>query len=424
MSQSTTTNPARHKLRNRLIIVVLVVLVLFAALVGFNTFKGIMIGKFMQSMANPPQTVSTMAVQSLTWQPKLEAFGNVRAVRGADLAFDVPGLVAEVEVASGADVKQGQVLIRLVDDQDRAALDALRATAQLAALTARRARQQLAVKAISQAGHDAAAADAKNASAQAEAQAALVARKTLRAPFAGRIGIITASPGQYANGGEAMVTLQQLDPVYVDFHLAQASLANLHVGNAVKVSAEGVSSQVFDGKVTAIDPRIDTATRNIRVEAILANPDQLLVPGMFTHVAVANGKPRQYLTLPTTAITYAPYGDTVFVVHEGEPPGRDAEGQPGQAKAATRGSQKGASGDGKPGTSPSGDAKAGPQHYVEQVLVELGSTRGDQVAVVSGIKQGDVVVTSGQLKLKNGTPVNINNAVQPAFDPDPHPQEQ
>lgn len=416
---SDSTLPARPRLRKRMIIVVLVVLVLFAALVGFNTFKGIMVGKFMQSMANPPQTVSTMEAALLTWQPTLEAFGNVRAVQGADLAFDVPGLVAQIQVASGADVESGQVLIQLVDDQDRATLEALRAQAQLAQLTARRAREQLAVKAISQAGYDAAVADARNASAQADAQAALVARKTLRAPFAGRIGIITASPGQYANAGETMVTLQQLDPVYVDFHLAQASLENLHTGSTVAVSAQGVSNQVFTGQVSAVDPKLALDTRNIGVEATLANPGHLLLPGMFTHVAVDNGAPRQYLTLPATAITYAPYGDTVFVVHEGQPPAPAAGGNPQQAHAATTDPAA----EGKSGAAKPGAVQAEPPHYVEQVLVEAGPTRGDQVAVVSGIRAGDVIVTSGQLKLKNGTPVNINNTVQPAFDPDPHPQE-
>lgn len=400
---------ARPKLRKRLIIVIVVVVVLFALLVGFNTFKGIMIGKFMKSMANPPQTVSTMVARYQDWQPHVEAFGNVRAVQGADLAFDVSGLVEGVEVKSGSDVKKGQVLIRLNDDQDRATLEALRAKANLAEVTAKRAKQQLAVKAISQAAYDAAVADLKNARAQADAQAALVAKKTLRAPFAGHIGIITANPGQYINAGDTVVTLQQLDPVYVDFTVPQSSLQQMQVGGNVEVTADAFAGKTFEGKVSATDPKVDLSTRNVRVEATVDNPDHLLVPGMFAKVAVDAGREQRYLTLPQTAVSYAPYGDTVFVVHEGQPPTRDENGNPVPAASAG----------GKPA-----QGKGGTSHYAQQVIVKVGPTRGDQVAILSGIKEGDVVVTSGQLKLKNDTPVNINNKVEPAFDPNPHPVEE
>ena len=221
---------ARPKQRKRLIIVILVVAILFALLIGFNTFKGIMIGKFMKSMANPPQTVSTMTAEYQDWQPHVEAVGNVRAVHGSDLAFDVAGLVESVGVKSGADVKKGQVLVKLVDDQDRATLASLQAAAQLAKLTADRSKQQLAVQAISKAQYDADMANLKSAQANVDAQQALVDKKTLRAPFAGRIGIITANPGQYINVGNTVVTLQQLDPVYVDFTVPQASLDQMKAG--------------------------------------------------------------------------------------------------------------------------------------------------------------------------------------------------
>lgn len=402
---------ARPKQRKRLIIVILVVAILFALLIGFNTFKGIMIGKFMKSMGNPPQTVSTMTVAYQDWQPHVQAVGNVRAVHGADLAFDVAGLVESVDVKSGADVKKGQVLIKLVDADDRAKLEALNATAQLAKLTADRSKQQLAVQAISKAQYDADMANLKSAQANAAAQQALVDKKTLRAPFAGRIGIITANPGQYINVGTTVVTLQQLDPVYVDFTVPQSTLDQLQVGGKVEVTADAFKDKTFGGKVSATDPKIDLSTRNVGVEATVANPDKLLVPGMFTQVAVDSGAPQRYLTLPQTAISYAPYGDTVFVVHEGAPPELDANGQPVEAKSSAN------------AKAPAKD-KNGPSHYVQQVVVTVGQTRGDQVAIESGIKQGDVIVTSGQLKLKNGTPVNINNKVQPAFNPNPQPVEQ
>ena len=405
---------ARPKQRKRLIIVIVVVVILFGLLIAFNTFKGIMIGKFMKSMGNPPQTVSTMAVEYQEWQPHVQAVGNVRAVHGADLAFDVAGLVESVDVKSGADVKKGQVLIKLVDADDRAKLDALKATAQLARLTADRSKQQLAVQAISKAQYDADMANLKSAQANAAAQQALVDKKTLRAPFAGRIGIITANPGQYINVGTKVVTLQQLDPVYVDFTVPQSSLDELQVGGKVEVTADAFKDKTFTGNVSATDPKIDLSTRNVGVEARVSNPDKLLVPGMFTKVAVDSGTTQRYLTLPQTAISYAPYGDTVFVVHEGTPPEMDANGQPVKAKPAAADAE----------AKPAAKDKNGPSHYVQQVVVTVGQTRGDQVAIESGIKQGDVIVTSGQLKLKNGTPVNINNKVQPAFNANPQPVEQ
>lgn len=407
---SANLSSARPKLRKRLIIVIVAIVVLFGLLIAFNTVKGVMIGKFMKSMANPPQTVSTMVARYQDWQPHVEAFGNVRAVHGADLAFDVSGLVESVEVKSGTDVKKGQVLIKLNDDQDRATLEALRAKASLAELTAKRAKQQLAVKAISQASYDEAIADLRNAKAQADAQAALVAKKTLRAPFAGRIGIITVNPGQYINAGANVVTLQQLDPVYVDFTVPQSQLDRMQVDGNIEVSADAFPGKVFNGKVSATDPKVDLSTRNAGVEATVANPNELLVPGMFAKVAVDSGEQQRYLTLPQTSVAYAPYGDTVFVVREGQPPARDASGKPVAAASAA-------------GKQPT-QGKTGASHYVQQVIVKLGPARGDQVAILSGIKEGDVIVTTGQLKLKNDTPVNINNKVEPAFNPNPHPVEE
>jgi membrane fusion protein (multidrug efflux system) len=386
--------------------VIVAVVILFGLLIAFNTFKGIMIGKFMKSMANPPQTVSTMTAAYQDWQPHVEAVGNVRAVHGSDLAFDVAGLVESVDVKSGADVKKGQVLIKLVDEQDRATLASLQAAAQLAKLTADRSKQQLAVQAISKAQYDTDMANLKSAQANAASQQALVDKKTLRAPFAGRVGIITANAGQYISAGTAVVTLQQLDPVYVDFTVPQSSLATLRTGGNVEVTADAFKDKTFAGKINATDPKIDLSTRNVGVEATVANPDKLLMPGMFTKVAADSGTSQRYLTLPQTAISYAPYGDTVFVVHQGQPPASGDGGKPAKASADAA------------------KDKNAPDHYVQQVVVTVGPTRGDQVAVFTGLKQGDVVVTSGQLKLRSDTPVNINNKVQPAFSPNPHPVEE
>ncbi|MGH8212346.1 MAG: efflux RND transporter periplasmic adaptor subunit, partial [Rhodanobacteraceae bacterium] len=304
------------------------------------------------------------------------------------------------------------VLVKLSDADDRAKLASLQATAKLAGLTADRSKKQLDVQAISRAQYDTDMANFKSAQAQVDAQAALVNKKTLRAPFPGRIGIITVNPGQYINPGDKVATLQQLDPVYVDFTVPQDSLQQLQVGGKVEVTIDAYPGKSFTGQVNATDPKIDPSTRNVGVEATLPNPDNKLMPGMFANVAVDSGNVARYLTLPQTAITFAPYGDTVFVVHEGAPPQTDANGKPVPAKpdADTKAAQ------------PAG--KQDRKMYVEQRLVTVGSRRGDQVAILSGLKEGEVIVVSGQLKLKNDTPVNINNLVQPAFNPNPHPVEQ
>lgn len=405
------TIPRKPRLAKRMIIMLIVVGVLFFLVIGFNVFKGIMIGKFMKSMSNPPQTVSTMQVGYQEWQPHVEAVGTVRAVQGVDLAFDASGLVETVPVKSGADVKKGQVLIQLRDADERAKLASLQATAMLAGLTAHRSKQQLDVQAISRAQYDTDMANLKSAQAQVASQAALVDKKTLRAPFSGRIGIITVNAGQYINPGDKVATLQQLDPVYVDFTLPQESLDLLQTGSPVQVTTDAYPGKQFNGSVSATDPKVDPSTRNVSVEASLPNPDDKLVPGMFANVAVNSGVTKKYLTLPQTSVTFAPYGDTVFVLRDGAPPQLDDNGKPVAADNS------------KPAEAKSGDA-AKPQHYVEQVLVTTGSKRGDQVAILTGLKQGETVVTSGQLKLKNGTPVNINNTVQPAFNPNPMPVEQ
>ena len=395
----------KPRLAKRMTIMLIVIGVLFLLVIGFNVFKGIMIGKFMKSMGNPPQTVSTMKVGLQAWQPHVEAVGSVRSVRGVDLAFDVSGVADSVRVKSGADVKAGEVLVQLRNADDKAKLAALQATEKLSELTAGRSKKQLDVQAISRAQYDTDMANLKNAQAQVAAQQALVDKKTLRAPFAGRIGIITVNPGQYINPGDKVVSLQQLDPVYMDFTVPQDSLQQLQVGGKVEVTTDSYPGHRFLGSVTATDPKVDPTTRNVGVEATLPNHDGKLMSGMFANVAVNSGATQSYLTLPQTSITFNPYGDTVFVVHEGAPP--DENGKPAQQPPAK-----------------DKDGKQQPQYYVEQRLVTVGPRRGDQVAILNGLKQGEVVVTSGQLKLKNDTPVNINNSVQPAFNANPQPVEQ
>jgi membrane fusion protein, multidrug efflux system len=374
-------------LRRRLIIVVVAAGLLLVAIVAFNTWKANLVAELRKKNSAPPQTVSAASVKFTDWQPEVSAVGSMRAVRGVDVTTEVTGLVRSLRFKSGDEVKAGQVLVELNADPEIAQQHALEAAADLAATVYARDKEQYDAQAISQAQLDADAADLKNKRAQAAAQAALVAKKVIRAPFAGRLGITTVNPGQYLNTGDKIVTLQAVDPIYVDFKLPQQQLALIANGQAVNLTTDSYPGTRFVGKINAIDPRVDASTRNFQAEAIVPNADRKLLPGMFTRVAVVAGATKQYLTLPQTAITYNPYGATVFV----------AEKKPG-------GSDK--------------------DLVAQQAFVTLGPTRGDQVAVVQGVKEGDLVVTSGQMKLVNGAPLVVDNSVLPSNDPNPSPQEQ
>ncbi len=374
-------------MRRRLIIVVIAAGALLAAIVGFNTWKANFVAKLRLKNAAPPQTVTVASAQFADWQPEVSAVGSLRAVRGVDVTTEVTGLVRTLRFNSGDEAKAGQVLVELNADAEIAQQHALEAAADLSSTVYERDKAQYEAQAISKAQLDADAADLKNRRAQAAAQAALVAKKTLRAPFAGRLGITTVNPGQYLNTGDKVVTLQALDPIYVDFKLPQQQLATIIIGQAVNLTADAFAGVKFAGKITAIDPRVDAGTRNFQAEATIPNAERRLMPGMFARVAVQAGDVKHYLTLPQTAITYNPYGATIFL--------------------ATR-----------------KDGGTDKDLVAQQSFVTLGTTRGDQVAVLQGVKEGDLVVTSGQLKLLNGTPLIVSDAAQPANDRAPSPQEQ
>ena len=377
------------------------------------------LGKFLQIRAliaavpKPgPQTVSTVEVQKLQWQSQFSAVGTLNPVRGADLGTEVAGLVRQVHFKSGQDVKAGALLVELNADSDIAQLHAAEAAAAQAATVLKRDQAQLAVQAVSQAQIDADTNDLKAKRAQVEQQAALVAKKSIRAPFAGRLGISALNPGQYVNAGDKLVTLQTLDPIYVDVTLPQQQLAGLAVGQAANLAVDAFAGQAFSGKINAISPKVDAATRNVQVQATVSNPKQQLLPGMFATVKIDIGGAREQLTLPSTAVTYNPYGSTVFVVKTAD-----------AFKAATA-PAAGASGAAPTAPAANANAPSGDQLVAQQVFVETGPTRGDQIAIVKGLEAGQVVVSSGQNKLKNGTPVKVDNSVQPANSPNPTPQEK
>lgn len=366
----------------RMVVMLLAVGLVLGGFFGFQNFKAHIIKQVMASFANPPQTVSTTTAGSQEWQPQVQAVGSMRAVNGADLSLEVAGIVDAIDFDSGDDVPAGKLLLRLRSDDDVARLHALQATADLAQITYDRDVKQLRAQAVSQATIDSDLANLKNARAQVAQQQAMVDKKVLRAPFTGHLGIRAVDVGQFLNPGTAVVTLQQLDPIYVDFFLPQQVLDRLKVGETLSVKVDTYPGQTFAGKILAINPQVDANSRNAQIRAALGNPDRKLLPGMYATVNVDMGKRERFVTLPQTAITYNPYGSTVYLVQQ-------------NGAAAT----------------------------ARQTFVTTGATRGDQVAVLSGVKDGDVVVTAGQVKLRNGSPLKIDNKVLPADSPNPLPTD-
>jgi membrane fusion protein (multidrug efflux system) len=372
-------------MKKRMVIMLIAVAVVFGGIFGFQAFKAMMIKKFMSSMAQPPQTVTALKAANSQWQPNLEAVGSLRAVKGADLSLEVSGVVDTISFNSGDDVNEGTVLLKLRSDDDQAKLESLQATADLNQIIYDRDQKQFKLQAVSQATIDTDAANLKNAQAQAAQQQAILDKKILKAPFAGHLGIRAVDLGQYLGAGTVIVTLQALDPIFVDFFVPQQSIDQLKLGQPVSVKIDAFKDQTFTGEVSAINPKVDASTRNVQVRATLKNADHKLIPGMYATIDISTGAPLNYVTLPQTAITYSPYGDTVYIVDE---KGKDASGKP--------------------------------QLVARQNFVTTGATRGDQVALIKGVNEGEMVVTSGQIKLHNGSTVLIDNSIQPTADASPN----
>ena len=370
----------------RVIIVLAVVGVVGGLLFGFQIFKGIMIAKFMNPGTLPPQTVSTIAAKAQDWQPTISAVGTLRAARGADLSVETAGIVDEINFESGQEVKAGTALVQLRVEDEQARLESLQTSAQLARTQYERNVKQLEAKAISRASLDVDAANLKNAEAAVSEQRAMLNKKIVRAPFAGRLGVRLVDEGQYIMPGTAVVTLQDLSSLYADFYLPDQDAVRLQAGQKVRVTTSGTGDESFEGTITAIDPKVDLKSRNVLVRATLSNAKHRLLPGSSAEISIDAGKGERHLTLPQTAITFNPYGSTVYLAMED---GKDEKGQP---KLISR-----------------------------QTFVTTGPTRGDQVAVLTGIKEGDVVVTAGQMKLQAGTPLVVNNSLQPSMNPSPKP---
>ncbi len=337
------------------------------------------------SFQPPPEAVTTVVAVQEDWAATLQAIGSLAAVQGVTVSADLPGLVAELSFDSGRMVKSGEVLARLDTRQERAQLAAAEAQLELARLNLGRAQGLSEKGIVSQADYDRAVAEHRQAEARVGEIRATIQRKQIRAPFSGLLGIRQANLGQYLNGGDPVVPLQSLDPIYANFSVPQQEAARLHVGDAVAVDAEGTGQ--FTGRITAVDSVVDVATRNVQVQATLRNPEGRLRPGMFVKTQVALGSSAPVVALPASAVSYAPYGDSVFVVEA-------IQGPKGESYRGAR-----------------------------QQFVKLGGARGDQVAVLSGVKPGEEIVSSGVFKLRNGTAVRVNNEVQPGNDPAPRPED-
>ena len=339
------------------------------------------------SFVPPPEAVTTVVAGETHWQGSLNAIGTAVAVHGVVVSADLPGLVSEILFESGRSVAAGEVLVRLDTRQERAQLASAVARRDLADLNLERARGLLQQGAISQSDYDQMDAEARSAIALTEEIEAIIDRKTIRAPFDGVLGIRQVNLGQYVSGGDPVVPLQKRSPIYVNFSLPQQNTAALKPGTEVNVTSVRGDGIAATGKITAVNSLIDAVTRNVEVQATFANRDGALQPGMFVEVEVVLGSSTTVVALPASAINYAPYGNSVYVVEDV--------------------------------TGPGGETYRG----VRQQFVKLGGGRGDQVAVLSGVKAGEEIVTSGGFKLRPGAAVQVNNEVQPANSETPTPED-
>jgi len=370
----------------RLILMLGVMAVLLGGL-GFAKFRQIQTAVQASAFQPPPEAVTSVVTKREVWPANMNAIGSVEAVHGVTVSADLPGTVAKINFESGQAVREGEILVELDTRQERAQLASLEAQRDLARINFNRTQELVNAGVISRQDFDQATSQQKATEANVAEVKATIARKTIRAPFSGILGIRKVNLGQYLPAGSPIVSNQSLNPIYVNVGIPQQAAAQVHVGRKLRVTTEDIAGQVFTGTVTALDSEVDETTRNIQIQATLSNPQGKLRPGMFVQVEIAVGASRPVIALPASAINYAPYGDSVFVITDL----KDPKGQ------TYRG--------------------------VKQQFVKVEGARGDQVAVISGLNPGDEVVTSGVFKLRNGAAVQVNNKVQPGNSPTPKPED-
>jgi len=367
-------------MKKRIIFTIIGLIVLIALLGGI---KGLQISQMAangKQFVPPPETVTTFEVHPESWESLLTSVGSLDAVQGVMVTAELTGKVVNIAFEPGTMVKTGDLLVQQDISSETAQLRASEAAVALAKITLERTRKLLTEKTVSQSQYDNADAQYKQTAAQLDTIRSAISKKTIRAPFAGRLGIRLVNLGQILNEGDAIVSLQSLDPIFVNFSLPQQQLAQIQPGLTVRVTTDVLPGQVIEGKITAINPAVDAATRNIRVQATAANPQERLRPGMFVNVAVVLPAQDKVLPIPATAVLYAPYSDSVFVVEE---------------KKSEKNSR--------------------PDKVVRQQFVRLGEKRGDFIAVFSGLKDGETIISTGVFKLRNGQAVVVDNTLAPEF---------
>ncbi len=370
----------------RMMLVLGLVVVVLTGL-GFVKFRQVQSAVHASAFQPPPEAVTSIVVQREHWPATMALIGTMEAVQGVTVSADLPGIVARINFDSGKSVRAGDVLVELDTRQERAQLASLEAQRDLARVNFGRMQRLVNEGVISRMDYDQATAQQKATEANVAEIRATIERKTIRAPFSGILGIRQVNLGQYLSAGQGIVPLQSLNPIYVNFGVPQQTAAQVHVGRALRVTKEDLPSTAFSGRVTAVDSVVNEATRNVQIQATLPNPEGKLRPGMFVQVEVVLGAGQSVMALPASAINYAPYGDSVFVITDL----KDASGK------TYRG--------------------------VHQQFVKVEGSRGDQVAIISGVNPGDEVVTSGVFKLRNGAAVQVNNKVQPGNNPAPKPED-
>jgi|SRR6266850_264519 len=368
-------------------IIMLTVVALCITGLGFVKLKQFKSAAQAGAYTPPPEAITTIVAQQQKWPATLSIIGNTAAVQGVTVSADLPGTVDKITFDSGRSVRAGEVLVQQDTRQERAQLAAIEAQRDLARINFTRMEALVNQGVISRIEYDRATAEQRQTEAQVGEIRATIEKKTIRAPFSGMLGIRQANLGQYLSAGDPVVPLQSLNPIYVNFGVPQQDAGQVQVGRNLRISTDQLAGAEFTGRVTAINSLVDSATRNIQVQATLANPQGKLRPGMFVQVELGTGVNRSVIALPASSISYAPYGDSVFIVTDL----KDPKGQ----------SYRG----------------------VRQQFVKVEGSRGDQVAIISGIKPGDEVVTSGAFKLRTGAAVLVNNKIQPANSATPKPED-
>lgn len=371
----------------RMLFMLAVVVVLLGSL-GFVKYRQIQTAIAQGASFQPPPTaVTTVVAQKETWPGTMDVIGTVAAIQGVTISADLPGTVAKIHFESGQWVHEGDILVELDTRQERAQLAAQQAQWELARINYERTEKLVKEGVVAKTEYDNVTSQQKVTEGQVGEIKAAIDRKTIRAPFSGVLGIRQANLGQYLAAGQAIVSLQSLNPIYVNFGVPQQTTGQLALGRSLRITANDFPGLQFNGRVTALDSVVNEATRNLQVQTTLSNPQNKLRPGMFVQVSLGLGTNTPVVAVPASAINYAPYGDSVFIVTDLK------------------------------------DNKGNTYKGVRQQIVKLGGSRGDQVGVVSGINPGDEIVTSGVFKLRNGAPVQVNNKVQPDNNAHPKPED-